>query len=960
MTPQATSTASIGQPAAPARTDGSERRGARRALHARAVHRAVVALTILVAIGAIGRLAGAAVPGAGTVPGVPAVAAQGPQGTVSLVGQFGGDVMAVAADGDLMFIGIGPRLGVFDISDPTAPRQIGLSEPLPGVLVDLAVEGDRVYAISNGLAVLDIGDPAEPRLLGHITLGEIDPLYGWVGPSSLAVDDGYAYLAGNVTFQIGRLNIVDARTPGALRLLTRVEQYTATAVAVSGDRAYLALRACVTNCGPNHVAMLVYDVSNPASPRVLGDYAEPRGARAIALSGTLALLGESGCRLNVVDVSDSTDPRTASCVAINTSGVVVDVAATDSRAFVLDAGGDLWTVELRPGGGRFAVTGSLDVAPQGIRVAVFGDRTFVAAGPYGGHVVDAARPSAMRRLAFVRPPGAFVDALVDGATAYVAGYYSGLHVLDVRDARVIRELGAVAVPNGAVRLAKVGGHVYVLTWATGAGSTQANPSLRAVAVSDPAQPREVGSQVRSGAADLATDGQRLFVAGTAGLEVLDPAANPANPALVGRAQPGTGTTFTRVAASGGRAYVVAQNRRGGTGGGLALELRVFDVADPANPRLAGSTALGAGQPGITGIAVQDNLVYLSARLEVSVLVVDVRDAARPTVVGLWETLDNIAPSGIAASGRWAYLSTWAGLRVLDVIVPGYPAQVALYDTPEIGTPNYLTIATGQDGRLYMPRYDGGLLIVAADVPPRPTPTTGPSPTRTASATPFPTLTPDGKPTQVVTEMPGPTRRPTRTPTPTLRPGETPPTPLPTIGPGPTRTAGPGRRTPTPTATKFYTPGALSPTPSRTLTPSRTPFGGTASATWTPSRTLTPSRTPTGTISPPAPTATRTPTGTISPPAPTGTRTPTATLPPGAAALTATAAVRETATAGARQTATAGASRTPRTPTATGTPATATATLPPGVTPSRTPTASATWGTPGPAGRIYLPSVTRGY
>ena len=55
---------------------------------------------------------------------------------VELVGQVGGRVNAVAVQGNHVYLGVGPRLLVLDVSDPTTPILAGQTPVLPDVQDD--------------------------------------------------------------------------------------------------------------------------------------------------------------------------------------------------------------------------------------------------------------------------------------------------------------------------------------------------------------------------------------------------------------------------------------------------------------------------------------------------------------------------------------------------------------------------------------------------------------------------------------------------------------------------------------------------------------------------------------------------------------------------------------------------------------------------------------------------------
>ena len=61
---------------------------------------------------------------------------------VTLVGQWGGSCYASAVSGNRAYMGMGPRLGVLDVSNPSNPTVLGMTEVLPGFVRGVAVSGN--------------------------------------------------------------------------------------------------------------------------------------------------------------------------------------------------------------------------------------------------------------------------------------------------------------------------------------------------------------------------------------------------------------------------------------------------------------------------------------------------------------------------------------------------------------------------------------------------------------------------------------------------------------------------------------------------------------------------------------------------------------------------------------------------------------------------------------------------
>lgn len=87
-----------------------------------------------------------------------------PDASLSLVNQIGGEVQAVSVQGNIAYVGIGPRLVILDISNPVSPQRIGQSDLLPGRIFRLAINGNYAYATTGyaGVTVINISNAAAP------------------------------------------------------------------------------------------------------------------------------------------------------------------------------------------------------------------------------------------------------------------------------------------------------------------------------------------------------------------------------------------------------------------------------------------------------------------------------------------------------------------------------------------------------------------------------------------------------------------------------------------------------------------------------------------------------------------------------------------------------------------------------------------------------------------------------
>gem|GEM_PF-1994318 len=108
---------------------------------------------------------------------------------LELVAQTGGAVRSVAVEGDVAYVGVGPRLVAFDASALPELQLIGQSDLLPGSVRAVVVQDGMAYVgADHHVVALDVSDPAAMAVVDELELP---------GPASdLALGDGTLYVAG--------------------------------------------------------------------------------------------------------------------------------------------------------------------------------------------------------------------------------------------------------------------------------------------------------------------------------------------------------------------------------------------------------------------------------------------------------------------------------------------------------------------------------------------------------------------------------------------------------------------------------------------------------------------------------------------------------------------------------------------------------------------------------------------
>lgn len=248
------------------------------------------------------------------------------------VGSFdtNGIAYGVAVKGNYAYLADGPE-GVlrFDISNRSAPSLQGSYDT--GRAEALAIKGDYLYVAGyyKGLEIYDLSKP-----FGQQYLGGYDPPNGVT--YNITLNGDYAYLVGTYG-----LEIVNISTPGNPRLTGYY--YTlggeTGGVAVSGTYAYVT---------DYQNGLVVFDISNPASPKKIGGYDTIGYAYDVTVVGSYAYLADYYYGMEVFNISNPANPilttsidpaGVVSGIALDTSGHAYLAAATDGLVIVNVGGG---------------------------------------------------------------------------------------------------------------------------------------------------------------------------------------------------------------------------------------------------------------------------------------------------------------------------------------------------------------------------------------------------------------------------------------------------------------------------------------------------------------------------------------------------------------------------------------------------------------------------------------------
>ncbi len=412
--------------------------------------------------------------------------------------QNGKWVFMVAAEGTTAYVVTvdpvdwGSALEIIDVSDPESPQLLG-SYDLPADAYDLAVSGG-IACIGSGddrLLILDVSDPANPTLLGshafassffhQLTLSgdrifltnqavlEIIDISDPTAPHTLSMfglEDyaGMLDIVGDLLYvgeEFGALEIIDvsdSRHP-VLRGVLDTGSADIAGVAVVGDTAALTY--------PD-VGLQMVDVSTPSNPAAIGTWTAWEWAMSMAVSGTLAVVGQMGS-LKTVDLSDPLHPR---------------------------------------------YRGSVDLSGYSDDVAAEGDLAYVALDDQGLQIVDLIDPDNPFLAGLLAPTERTVGVAVSGSYAYTLDSSGGnglLHIVDVSDEFYPTVVRSVTLPESGDHIAVSDGYAFVET----------GNHFLVVDVSEPTNPFLAAQADMGSTGDMLLDGALVFLGNDGGLEIID-------------------------------------------------------------------------------------------------------------------------------------------------------------------------------------------------------------------------------------------------------------------------------------------------------------------------------------------------------------------------------------------------------------------------------------------------------
>ncbi len=196
-------------------------------------------------------------------------------------------------------------LRIIDISNPESPALVG-SVSVGGGPSEVSVRGKYAYVVNytgGSLKAFDISNPASPSLASTVGVGGL--------PKGVYVQGSYAYVVG----ESGSLQVVDISNPRALTSVKAISLGAAgTKHGVYAQDGYLYV---ILNNASGR--MKIYDISNPASPRMMSSVSAGVNPQAIVVQGRYAYVVNHGRTLQIFDIANPEAPIEVSSTSLGGS-----------------------------------------------------------------------------------------------------------------------------------------------------------------------------------------------------------------------------------------------------------------------------------------------------------------------------------------------------------------------------------------------------------------------------------------------------------------------------------------------------------------------------------------------------------------------------------------------------------------------------------------------------------------
>ncbi|MEZ4660140.1 MAG: hypothetical protein R2911_21490 [Caldilineaceae bacterium] len=343
----------------------------------------------------------------------------------------------IVTDG-VVYLTDGGALLIWRIADAGLPEQIG-RYPSEGLGITLAVADKRVYLVDcdEGLRIFDAANPDALVEIGHFqTLG---------ATFSVQTSCTSAWVLAGFN---GGVHWIDAADPAQCHTIDlHVLQNNVTAFACNGQQMY-ALAAG---------SLYVLDVTAPGQPVIIGKYAS-REFYNLFLAEKYAFVGNGQDAIWILNIENPTEPQLVA--QYDAIGYISGMAVDGAMAYLPTPAGGFQLARMEASGQLVRVS-TFAMDRQVVKIDVQNGYAYVVDANGVLWIVDVRHPAAPRMVAIYALPADGSDVMVAGQYAYVAAGEAGVRIIDISDPASPHEVGYYRTPNRALSLTYANGVIYV-------------------------------------------------------------------------------------------------------------------------------------------------------------------------------------------------------------------------------------------------------------------------------------------------------------------------------------------------------------------------------------------------------------------------------------------------------------------------------------------------------------------
>lgn len=584
---------------------------------------------------------------------------------MTLLGQLGGSVQAVAAQGNLVVFGEGSSIVAADYTNPAAPVIRGRLA-LPGMVRDIRIDGNLALVANHhfGLQIVDISNPAALRKVGFYDTPGAAVRLGLHGKRAYVAEQGNADVNGLIVIDYtnaaspakvlsygiaGTVMDIGLTPIGSRQIACVATQYAGVAVidvtdlnnlrtvsiieagvynpkiAVGGNFAFVT---AAINGDPSSATGAVYDLSIPEDPVKRKDSLEAAGFHFSQINIPYLYVGDD--MLRIYDLSDPNVPRRSS---LSLEGDTAGMALSNGVLFMANSDDGLMAVNVGSVSSP-SIVSTLNTTFEADDVIIANDIAYVS---LGGGLTGPVHPV--------------------------------VTAIDVASRTAPRRLGSATFTSSVGGILRAGGFIYGFTQQRG---------VAAFNFQNPSAPTQISARATDRATfDGAILGQNLLLGGyTEGgglnypLISLYDGTNPSNAVPLSSLQISANTGLV-TAVTGFGSHVFAFTSRD--------ELKVIDVGNPSSPAVIATLSV-SGYPLSIAMSADGNYLF-AANTSDGLSIYDCSTRTAPRLLTAYARNDFRSGRAVTVRDSLVFYADNRGLNVLDCSDIANPVLVASYDTP---------------------------------------------------------------------------------------------------------------------------------------------------------------------------------------------------------------------------------------------------------------------------------------